>query len=117
MSVGILSMPYSNKKAQIKYTPRAHDRAITDINFSAHHPDLLATCGMDSYVFVHDLRNQQDTFNASTPKPLGRLNAMAPASNDPASATILDPPLCGACPNAACRLGSGRAPDQVEPQR
>jgi hypothetical protein len=54
-----LSMPFNNKKAPIEYTLRAHDRAITDINFSAHHPDLLATCGMDSFVFVHDLRSQQ----------------------------------------------------------
>ncbi|KAF1851811.1 uncharacterized protein K460DRAFT_273188 [Cucurbitaria berberidis CBS 394.84] len=54
-----LSMPYNNKKAPIEYTLRAHDRAITDINFSAHHPDLLATCGVDSFVFVHDLRSSQ----------------------------------------------------------
>jgi len=54
-----LSMPFNNTKAPIEYTLRAHDRAITDINFSAHHPDLLATCGMDSFVFVHDLRTQQ----------------------------------------------------------
>ncbi|KAH9875196.1 hypothetical protein J1614_004686 [Plenodomus biglobosus] len=53
-----LSMPYSNKKAPIEYTLRAHERAITDINFSAHHPDLLATCGVDSFVFVHDLRSR-----------------------------------------------------------
>jgi hypothetical protein len=117
MSVGILSMPYSNKKAQIEFTLRAHDRAISDNNFSTHHPDLLATFGMDSYVFVHDLRNQQDTFNASTPEPLVKLNAMAPASNGPASANTLDPHFCGACPNAACMLGSRRTPGQVEPQR
>jgi hypothetical protein len=54
-----LSMPYNSKKAPIEYTLRAHDRAITDINFSAHHPDLLATCGIDSFVFVHDLRSQR----------------------------------------------------------
>jgi hypothetical protein len=54
-----LSMPYNNNKAPIEYTLRAHDRAITDINFSAHHPDLLATCGVDSFVFVHDLRSRQ----------------------------------------------------------
>ncbi|KAH7090463.1 hypothetical protein FB567DRAFT_437997 [Paraphoma chrysanthemicola] len=54
-----LAMPFNNKKAPIEFTLRAHDRAITDINFSAHHPDLLATCGMDSFVFVHDLRTQQ----------------------------------------------------------
>lgn len=54
-----LSMPYNKKKAPIEFTLRAHDRAITDINFSAHHPDLLATCGVDSFVFVHDLRRRQ----------------------------------------------------------
>jgi hypothetical protein len=54
-----LSMAYNNKKAPIEFTLRAHDRAITDINFSAHHPDLLATCGVDSFVFVHDLRTQR----------------------------------------------------------
>ncbi|KAF1916851.1 hypothetical protein BDU57DRAFT_449827 [Ampelomyces quisqualis] len=54
-----LSMPFDKKKAPIEFTLRAHDRAITDINFSAHHPDLIATCGMDSYVFVHDLRGPQ----------------------------------------------------------
>lgn len=54
-----LSMPHNSKKAPIEYTLRAHDRAITDINFSAHHPDLLATCGIDSFVFVHDLRSQR----------------------------------------------------------
>ncbi|CAO2651125.1 Nn.00g094220.m01.CDS01 [Neocucurbitaria sp. VM-36] len=53
-----LSMSYNNNKAPIEYTLRAHDRAITDINFSAHHPDLLATCGVDSFVFVHDLRSR-----------------------------------------------------------
>ena len=54
-----LSMPYNSKKAPIEYTLRAHERAITDINFSAHHPDLLATCGVDSFVFIHDLRSRQ----------------------------------------------------------
>lgn len=54
-----LSMSHNSKKAPIEYTLRAHDRAITDINFSAHHPDLLATCGIDSFVFVHDLRSQR----------------------------------------------------------
>lgn len=54
-----LSMPFNSKKAPIEYTLRAHDRAITDINFSAHHPELLATCGIDSFVFVHDLRTSR----------------------------------------------------------
>jgi hypothetical protein len=54
-----LAMAHNSKKAPIEYTLRAHDRAITDINFSAHHPELLATCGIDSFVFVHDLRSQR----------------------------------------------------------
>ncbi|KAJ4994358.1 WD repeat-containing protein [Stagonosporopsis vannaccii] len=54
-----LSMAHNSKKPPIEYTLRAHDRAITDINFSAHHPDLLATCGIDSFVFIHDLRSQR----------------------------------------------------------
>ncbi|KAF2083239.1 WD40 repeat-like protein, partial [Saccharata proteae CBS 121410] len=33
-----------------------HSRAITDINLSAHHPDLLATCAVDSFVHTWDLR-------------------------------------------------------------
>ncbi|EAQ89802.1 hypothetical protein CHGG_06421 [Chaetomium globosum CBS 148.51] len=31
-------------------------RAITDANFSAHHPDSLATCAVDGYVYCWDLR-------------------------------------------------------------
>lgn len=36
-----------------------HNRAITDINFSAHDPDMVATCGVDSFVFTWDLRQSQ----------------------------------------------------------
>lgn len=34
----------------------SHSRAITDLNFSAHHPDHLATCSVDGYVHAWDLR-------------------------------------------------------------
>jgi hypothetical protein len=34
----------------------AHTRALTDINFSAHEPDLVATCAVDSFVHCWDLR-------------------------------------------------------------
>lgn len=40
----------------IEHVLHAHSRAITDINFSAHHPDLLATCSVDSFVHGWDLR-------------------------------------------------------------
>ncbi|KAL2161329.1 hypothetical protein VTH06DRAFT_8550 [Thermothelomyces fergusii] len=40
----------------IEHSLQAHSRAITDVNFSAHHPDFLATCAVDGYVYVWDLR-------------------------------------------------------------
>lgn len=33
-----------------------HTRAITDINWSAHHPDILASCGIDAWSWVWDVR-------------------------------------------------------------
>ena len=46
-------------QASIEHILHAHTRAITDINFSAHHPDVLATCAVDSYVHCWDLRQPQ----------------------------------------------------------
>ncbi|KAL2180905.1 uncharacterized protein P884DRAFT_191538 [Thermothelomyces heterothallicus CBS 202.75] len=40
----------------IEHSLQAHSRAITDVNFSAHHPDFLATCAVDGYVYCWDLR-------------------------------------------------------------
>ncbi|KAJ4298607.1 hypothetical protein N0V88_003637 [Collariella sp. IMI 366227] len=40
----------------IEHSLQGHSRAITDINFSAMHPDFLATCAVDGYVFCWDLR-------------------------------------------------------------
>ena len=40
----------------IELVLHAHTRAITDINFSAHDPDMLATCAVDSFVHCWDLR-------------------------------------------------------------
>ncbi|KAL2269567.1 hypothetical protein VTJ83DRAFT_1751 [Remersonia thermophila] len=40
----------------IEHSLQGHSRAITDINFSAHHADLLATCAVDGYVYCWDLR-------------------------------------------------------------
>ncbi|ORY18794.1 hypothetical protein BCR34DRAFT_596012 [Clohesyomyces aquaticus] len=53
-----LGMSVAASKAPIEHTLHAHTRAITDINFSAHHPDLLATCAVDSYVYTWDLRTK-----------------------------------------------------------
>lgn len=40
----------------IEYVLHGHTRAITDINFSAHHKDKLATCAVDSFIHCWDLR-------------------------------------------------------------
>lgn len=40
----------------IEHVLHAHSRAITDINFSASHVDVLATCAVDSFVHCWDLR-------------------------------------------------------------
>lgn len=47
----------STANASIEHYLHAHNRAITDINFSAHHPDVLATCAVDSFVHCWDLRH------------------------------------------------------------
>lgn len=51
-----LELSSHTSRAPIEYTLHAHTRAITDINFSAHHPDELATCAVDSFVHCWDLR-------------------------------------------------------------
>jgi hypothetical protein len=43
--------------APIEHVLHAHSRAITDINFSAHDPEMLATCAVDSFVHCWDLRH------------------------------------------------------------
>lgn len=40
----------------IEHVFHGHTRAITDINFSAHHPDILATCAVDSFVHCWDVK-------------------------------------------------------------
>ena len=52
----VWNLAMSNPSASIEHVLHAHTRAITDINFSAHHPDLLATCAVDSFVHCWDLR-------------------------------------------------------------
>ncbi|KAH8153557.1 uncharacterized protein LAJ45_02370 [Morchella importuna] len=48
-----LALP--SRKA-IELVLHSHTRAITDINFSAHQPNVLATCSIDSFVHCWDLR-------------------------------------------------------------
>lgn len=42
----------------IEHSLQGHTRAITDVNWSAHHPDHLATCSVDGYIHAWDLRGR-----------------------------------------------------------
>ena len=53
----IWNMAMASPQASIEHVLDAHTRAVTDVNFSAHHPDVLATCAVDSYVHCWDLRH------------------------------------------------------------
>ncbi|UKZ95416.1 uncharacterized protein TrAFT101_010261 [Trichoderma asperellum] len=51
-----LNLRDDSNTGAIEHSLQGHTRAITDVNFSAHHPDLLATCSVDGYVHWWDLR-------------------------------------------------------------
>jgi len=51
-----LSLSEDSASGAIEHSLQGHTRAITDVNFSAHHPDILATCAVDGYVHSWDLR-------------------------------------------------------------
>jgi WD40 repeat protein len=51
-----LNLREDSNTGAIEHSLQGHSRAITDINFSAHHPDKLATCSVDGYVHLWDLR-------------------------------------------------------------
>lgn len=51
-----LNMRDDSPSGAIEHSLQGHNRAITDLNFSAHHPDLLSTCAVDGYVHCWDLR-------------------------------------------------------------
>ncbi|KAI3330676.1 WD repeat-containing protein [Ustulina deusta] len=44
--------------AAIEHSLQGHSRAITDVNFSAHHPDILATCAVDGYPVKYNRQDQ-----------------------------------------------------------
>ncbi|PWN40049.1 hypothetical protein IE81DRAFT_349606 [Ceraceosorus guamensis] len=45
------------KSSSVEYVLHAHTRGITDINWSPFHPDVLASCGIDSWTWAWDLRD------------------------------------------------------------
>ena len=51
------NLEIKDARSSIEHVLHAHTRAITDINFSAHHPDVLATCAVDSFVHCWDIRH------------------------------------------------------------
>ncbi|KAF2873187.1 hypothetical protein BDV95DRAFT_605750 [Massariosphaeria phaeospora] len=63
-----LSMKHDPNKAPVYCTLHAHTRTITDINFSAHDPNILATCAVDSYVHTWDVRAPWKPTSAMVPQ-------------------------------------------------
>ncbi|TDZ15503.1 putative RWD, RING finger and WD repeat-containing protein [Colletotrichum orbiculare MAFF 240422] len=51
-----LNLRDDSTSGAIEHSLQGHSRAITDVNFSAHHPDQLASCAVDGYVHCWDLR-------------------------------------------------------------
>ena len=53
----VWNLALAHAKSSVEHVLHGHSRAITDINFSAHYPDILATCAVDSFVHCWDLRH------------------------------------------------------------
>ncbi|KAI8889769.1 hypothetical protein K501DRAFT_237975 [Backusella circina FSU 941] len=64
----VWNLNLSGEKA-IEHVFHAHARAISDINWSPYHPDLLATCSVDTYVHLWDLRESNSSDDDRTMRP------------------------------------------------
>ncbi|KAF9408259.1 hypothetical protein BGZ94_002379 [Podila epigama] len=53
-----------NAPRAVELILHAHNRAISDINWSPFHPDLLATCSVDTFVHLWDLRTPKKPTNS-----------------------------------------------------
>ena len=85
---GLVWNVMARSKSSVEHVLHAHSRAITDINFSAHNPDVLATCAVDSFVHCWDLRHSSrpamtfcDWFAAATQVKWNRQNPHILASS------------------------------------
>lgn len=83
-----LSLREDSNTGAIEHSLQGHSRAITDINFSAHHPDILATCSVDGFVHHWDLRRPRqptttfcDWFAGATQVKFNRLDPYILASS------------------------------------
>jgi WD40 repeat protein len=50
------TVPTVSQSSSISHVLNAHTRAITDINWSPFHPEILASCGIDAWMWAWDLR-------------------------------------------------------------
>lgn len=57
---------------QQSHSLRAHTRVVSDLNWHPKDPDILATCSIDTYIHIWDIRDQR--------KPCLSLSAVAGAS-------------------------------------
>lgn len=55
-----------NSTNAIEHILHGHFRAITDINFHPHHPEILATCSVDTYVLAWDMRSPQRPYYSTS---------------------------------------------------
>ncbi|KAI7850547.1 hypothetical protein BDC45DRAFT_446958 [Circinella umbellata] len=69
----VWNLNYSGSQA-IENVLHAHSRAISDINWSPHHPDMLATCSVDTYVHIWDLRCAGQSKDDPSGQPLRPAN-------------------------------------------
>ncbi|PWN97571.1 hypothetical protein FA09DRAFT_330257 [Tilletiopsis washingtonensis] len=49
--------PRISRSSAVEHVLHAHGRGITDINWSPFHPDVLASCGIDSWTWAWDMRD------------------------------------------------------------
>ncbi|KAI8150329.1 hypothetical protein BJV82DRAFT_652492 [Fennellomyces sp. T-0311] len=70
----VWNLNYSGSRA-IENVLHAHSRAISDINWSPHHPDMLATCSVDTYVHIWDLRCAGQSKDDPNGQPLRPANS------------------------------------------
>ncbi|EPQ26720.1 uncharacterized protein PFL1_05699 [Pseudozyma flocculosa PF-1] len=57
------------RSSAIEHILHAHTRAITDINWSAFHPEVLASCSLDTWTWVWDLRMSSASADSGRRKP------------------------------------------------
>ncbi|TPX33184.1 hypothetical protein SmJEL517_g03793 [Synchytrium microbalum] len=55
-----VSLPDSDSNRSVEYILGGHERAVSDLNWSPHQAEMLATCSYDSFVHLWDLRGPVD---------------------------------------------------------